>query len=103
MEFIRSLCEWLGLSKEFISKVFDRKFPKMKDAVIEGNIQKVEEYQSLNYPIAGEDENILHIALQNKQYEMTEYILDNIENIRIQDKNLNGDTPLMLTTLSNNM
>jgi ankyrin repeat protein len=74
----------------------------MKDAVIEGNIATVEEYYGLEYPIAGEEENILHIALQHRQMEMAEYILEKMEDINVQDKNSDGDTPLMLATLANN-
>ena len=38
-----------------MARVFNRKYPKMKDAVADGNIVKVEEYYSENYPISGED------------------------------------------------
>ena len=103
MSFIRPLCEWLGFPKEFISKILDRKYPQMTDAVIEGNIAKVEEYREQLFPIAGENENILHIALQHKQYEMAVHILDNFKDIRLEDKNSDGDTPLMIATFHNHI
>ena len=34
---------------------------------------------------------------------MANYILDRMDPILIQDKNVEGDTPLMLATLANNI
>ena len=45
----------------------------------------------------------MHIALQHKQVEMAEFILDKMDNINIHDKNIDGDTPLMLATLTNSL
>lgn len=105
---IRSLLKHLGCTDRVLSFLFESNFDRLIKAIQQCDIKKIIHYhrdKHINFasysPITGN--NALHAAILTGDIEIINYIIQNIKNIDIEDKNFEGDTVFMLATMKNNL
>lgn len=102
----------LGVNETFIKKIFQSAQDRMLQAIMAGDLVTVEllhTQQKFDFGELTDDfENCLHVAVKYNQLDIAKYIIQSYVNFNeqfhiLEDKNMQGDSPLMVAILAKNL
>jgi ankyrin repeat protein len=96
-----------GCSEALIEHFFSSNFERIENAVVKGNLLKIKNYhKTKNFDFGAyndQGDNALHIAAASGGLEIIEYLVTNVKEIKIEDRNFHGDTALMTATMKGDL
>lgn len=104
---IRSSLKKLGCKESIINRLFATNFQILILSIEKGDLETVRFFYLTKKVSFSEylptGDSPLHVAVTYNQMPIVKYIVEEIVPLNIEDKNFNGDTPLMLATLKGNL
>jgi len=94
-----------GCIRFILNKIFKTDFYKLMDAIKSGNLSLVKHYyhSKVNFSqYLPNGDTPLHWAVKNNQFQIMKFIVENVTNLNLNDKNFLGDSPLLLAVMNSN-
>ena len=94
-----------GCLRFILNKIFKTDFYKLMDAIKAGNLNLVKHYYHLKVNFSQylpNGDTPLHFAVKNNHFGIVKFIVENVPNMNLSDKNFLGDTPLLLAVMNGN-